>query len=603
MPGFAGYIGKMAGGEGFPLTMESMAGAMIHEAHHSADRMLLPRQRLGLGWVRDSETAGVVTGWNQEHDIFLLFNGEEFSVDGGVKSSVSNDGDPKACRIIRLYEEMGDGFLERLNGWFSGLLVDMRGQRAILFNDRFGQSRVYYSEEEGGMYFASEAKSLLKVLPRLRQVDDRGLAELLAVGCALQNRTIFKDVAVLPAGSAWVFGPDGGLVKGNYFDPGVWEEQTPLGEKDYQEQLTEVFSRVAPHYLNGGTKVGMSLTGGLDSRAILAWASRERDSLPCYTFGGPYRDCADVRIARRLALACGQRHSTIRVDDDFLGDFSGLAEKAVYVTDGSMDVSGAIELYVNKKAREIAPIRVTGNYGSEILRANVAFRPRKLDLSLFTAEFCSLLDEAAETYRKEATGNRLTFIAFKQVPWHHHARKAVEQSQLTVRSPFLDNELVALAYRAPRELETSPRPLLQLMGAGNPALEGVPTDRAYKRSAVPVFPRIARAWQEFTAKAEYAFDYGMPTQLSRIDHAVSRLQLERLFLGRHKFYHFRVWYKNQLGKYLEEMCVDGLEPSCYRPGTFKRLVREHLGGQDNHTLELHKALSVQLIGTTLLQDT
>ena len=48
----------------------------------------------------------------------------------------------------------------------------------------------------------------------------------------------------------------------------------------------------------------MSLTGGLDSRMILAWAQAAPGSLPCYTFGGPYRDCADVRIARQLATIC-----------------------------------------------------------------------------------------------------------------------------------------------------------------------------------------------------------------------------------------------------------------------------------------------------------
>src|SRR4029077_8281420 len=168
----------------------------------------------------------------------------------------------------------------------------------------------------------------------------------------------------------------------------------PLNARGYTEELTEVFRRVAPRYLQGPSAVGMSLTGGLDSRMFLAWAQAPPGSLPCYTFSGPYRDCADVGIARRLAAIAGQPHTTIRIGNDFFQKFPTLAEQTVYLSDGTMDVSGAVELHVNRMAREIAPIRLTGNYGSEILRSNIAFRPGRLNRALFTPEFCQLLDEA-----------------------------------------------------------------------------------------------------------------------------------------------------------------------------------------------------------------
>jgi asparagine synthase (glutamine-hydrolysing) len=208
---------------------------------------------------------------------------------------------------------------------------------------------------------------------------------------------------------------------------------------------------------------------------LLAWTNRQPGSLPCYTFGGPLRDCWDVRIARELAQVAGQPHTTIRIEEDFFKQFPRLAEQSVYLSDGTMDVTGAVELYVNRKARETAPVRLTGNYGSEILRSNVAFRPGKLDRTLFTPEFNRLLDDAAETYRLEANVPRLSFIAFKQVPWHHYGRFSIEQSQLTPRSPFLDNDLVRLAYRVPTETATSPQRLLALISSGNAKLDRVRT--------------------------------------------------------------------------------------------------------------------------------
>src|SRR5206468_9842528 len=105
-----------------------------------------------------------------------------------------------------------------------------------------------------------------------------------------------------------------------------------------------------------------------------------------------------VRIARKVAAACGQPHQTISVGDEFLSQFTQLAEQTVRITDGAMDVSGAAELYVNRVARQIAPVRLTGNYGSEILRRHVAFRPRLLFPETFSSDFVPQLAAASLTY-------------------------------------------------------------------------------------------------------------------------------------------------------------------------------------------------------------
>src|SRR5207247_6041936 len=103
---------------------------------------------------------------------------------------------------------------------------------------------------------------------------------------------------------------------------------------------------------------------GLDSRMIMGWARPPSGTLPCYTFGGSYRDSTDVAIAKDVARCCGQPHQTISVGGEFLDQFPALAQKAVYVADGSMDVTGSVELYVNQIARKIAPVRLTGNYAA-----------------------------------------------------------------------------------------------------------------------------------------------------------------------------------------------------------------------------------------------
>ena len=72
-----------------------------------------------------------------------------------------------------------------------------------------------------------------------------------------------------------------------------------------------------------------------------------------------------------------------------------------------------------------------------------------LDLSMFEREFSNKVRGTSDIYSNERQINPVSFIAFKQVPWFHYCRFSVENSQLTVRSPYLDNELVKLAYQAP----------------------------------------------------------------------------------------------------------------------------------------------------------
>lgn len=601
MPGICGII-RGTSAETSRTHLATMADRMRHEPAMRAGDARFDRLGTAAAWVvHPGSFADCMPVWNEDRTLCLIFSGEEFSgldLRAELRKSEHDALKPDASALVPGFEQLGAALFSRLNGTFSGVLVDLRQDTVTLFNDRYGLGRVYYHEGPGGFYFASEAKSLLAVLPHARRIDQRGLAEFYSVGCVLQHRSLFTGISLLPPASCWTFHRDGRVEKKTYFDPAVWEQQPRLDAAAYREQLEAVFSRVAKRYLQGPQPLAMSLTGGLDSRLLLAWAKAAPGSLPCYTFGGPYRDCADVRIARRLAEISGQSHATIRIERSFFEDFPALAEKTIYFSDGAMDVSGAVELYVNRRARAIAPVRLTGNYGSEILRSNVAFRPARLDTTLFTPEFARLLDEAAETYRHEANGHRLSFIAFKQVPWHHYARSAVERSQLTPRSPFLDNELVALAYRAPQDLATSAAPLLDLIARGEPKFDAVTTDRALRTRSFPLLTPVAKAWQEFTVRAEYAYDYGMPPWLARTDRVFGPLHLEKLFLGRHKFYHFRVWYRDQLGAALRNGVFDleASQPGCYREGIGRKLVHAHTTGRANHTLELHKLLSVQLTG-------
>ncbi len=595
MPGIVGMY-SMAPAEAGPGALELMLETLRHESFYEAGTAPGPAPGLALGWMGlDGPAAAGM--FATRGPVSVLLHGELFGDDSADATAGG------AAQVLRRYEHEGLACLPKLNGWFSGVIVDARTRQTILFNDRYGHGRLYCHRRPDGFYFASEAKALLARFPELRALDPQGLAEWVSCGCVLQNRTLFPGIFLLPPASAWVIAEDGTLLERTWFQPPEWETLPRLTAEAYARELETRLPAVLGRYLQGDRPLAMSLTGGLDGRMLMAWAQLSPGQLPCYTFNGPYRECADARLARRVAAACGQSHRILPMDAGFFDAFPALAAKSVYVSDGTMDVTGAAELYMNRQAREIAPVRLTGNYGSEILREHVAFRPAKQALPGFNGDLTALLPGAGKTYAAEAEGSRLSFIAFKQVPWHHYARSSVERSQLGVRSPFLDNDLVSLAFQAPPEARADVSLLLRLVSRGSPALGQIPTDRGLTYPGDSLSNRLKRTYHEFMAKAEYAYDYGMPQKLARLDHALASLHLEKCFLGYQKFCHFRVWYRDALFKTVQEVLLDPrtLNRSLFDRPVLEKIVKEHGQGTHNHTSALHKCLSLEWLNRGLLE--
>jgi asparagine synthase (glutamine-hydrolysing) len=603
MPGLVGIITKKPRAWAEPQ-LQKMVSVLCHESFYATGTWRDESQGIYVGWIaRKNSFADAMPVCNEQNDKVLVFSGEEYpDPDTGnrLKQRGHTFEDNGPAYLVHLAEE-DQTFPKNLNGRFHGLLIDRVSGTAMLFNDRYGMHRVYYHESPEAFYFAAEAKAILAVRRELRTANPQSLGEFVACGCVLEDRTLFQDIHVLPTASSWLFA-DGTLRrKGKYFEASEWENQGPLEPEAYYRQLEEVFSRNLPRYFSGREKVGVSLTGGLDTRMIMAWWKASPESLPTYTFGGPFRECQDVIIARKVAEACQQPYQVIPVGDEFLSRFAHYAERAVYLSDGCAAVHRSADLYANELAAQIAPIRMTGNYGSEILRRLRAFKPSDPADGLFQPEFLGHVNQAKQTFHQLIQGHAVSFTAFRQAPWYQYGLLALEQTQLSLRSPFLDNDLVQTAFRAPKS-EIVKNDIFEdnddcgrLIAQGSKALHQIPTDRGLGGAGRWSSP-ISRGFLEFTFKAEYAYDYGMPQWLSKIDHTLSWFHLERLFLGRHKFCHFRVWYRDALASYVKEMLLDPrtLSRPYIQRNKLESMVRGHLKGDRNYTTEIHRLLTLEL---------
>ncbi|HEX3744914.1 MAG TPA: asparagine synthase-related protein [Bryobacteraceae bacterium] len=594
MPGLVGLITKLPKDEA-ERQLLAMLESLRHERFYTSGTYIDSTHGLYLGWIaREGSFADGMPLRNERGDVTLVFSGEDFP-EPGLVAALRERGhavaEPEPSYLVHMYEEEKE-FPKALNGRFHGVVVDRALGSVMLFNDRFGLHRLYYHEGKDAFYFAAEAKAILKVRPELRQADAQSLGEFIACGCVLENRSLFTGVHVLPPASVWHF--RGGAIekKAAYFQPKEWEEQSPLSPKAYYGALRDAFVRGLPRYFKGRERVGISLTGGLDTRIIMAWHNAMPGSLPCYTFGSMYRDNQDVQLARKVARICGQPHHVITTGKEFLSRFSHYAERSLYLTDGCIDVSRSPDLYVNERAREIAPVRVVGTYGSEMLMHAVMFKATRPLPGLFQSDLSSQLTAAKHTYDLIKQVHPVTFAAFRQSPWHHFGILSLEQTQLAVRSPYLTNEFVQTLYRAPASVDSNADGRLKLIREGNPTLARLRTDRGVggHRSL------LVRGCLEFSFKAEYAYDYGMPQWLAQLDHVFARLHFERLWIGRHKVFHFRQWYRDELAGYVREILLDQrtLARPYLVPDAVRRVVKGHLAGNRNYTTELHRLLALEL---------
>src|SRR5262249_38672681 len=148
----------------------------------------------------------------------------------------------------------------------------------------------------------------------------------------------------------------GRFYKGRYFMPQVWEAQSVLPSDAFELEFQKTFKRIIPRYFESRSRIGISLTGGLDSRMIMACRPKMNNDPICYTFSGSNGRTLDDRLATRIAQECGLQHRLLRIGKDFFSNFATHVDRSVHVTDGCFGVLGAHEIYFNDQARVLAPV-------------------------------------------------------------------------------------------------------------------------------------------------------------------------------------------------------------------------------------------------------
>jgi asparagine synthase (glutamine-hydrolysing) len=586
--------------------VKAMVASMEHESFYTSGTYFAGEMGTYCGWIaHENSFAANQVFLNEQHDVALIFSGECFAdpeTPAGLRQKGHTFEKNKGDWLVHLYEEEGDRFFEKLNGLFGGLLIDKRQKKTFLFNDRYGVERIYWHEADGEFYFASEAKALLRVLPKLRDFDQEGVAQFLTYGCTVEGRTLFRDIHLLPGGSRWSF--EGGKChKRKYFSPETWEAQPVLSAEAFESSFQETFKRVLPLYFESDSRIGISLTAGLDSRMIMACRPETARRPVCYTFSGEKGLTLDDRLAAQVAETCGLEHRLLRIGPDFFSDFAAHADRTVYLADGCFGVTGAHEIYLNRQARQLARVRLTGNFGSEILRGVSTFKPIGLSSNLLDPAISRSVDSLGRSV-VDCKEHPVTFAAFREIPWKRFGVLAAGRTQSVFRTPYLDNQIVALAYQAPEGLRRSSLPAIRLIKDNSTTLSKIPTDMGELGRNRGLAAASRRIFSKVTFKLDYLYNVGLPHGLSRLDPLFRQLNAGVGILGLHKFLHYRSWFQRELAPYVSEILAEARtrRSPFWNSAFLESIAREDRTGRRNYVLEIDAIFTLEAIERLLFRE-
>lgn len=351
MCGIVGMLGRPVD----PGLLAAMRDRLSHRGPDGEGLWLAPSGRIGLGHRRlaivDLSAAAAQPMQSADGDVVIVYNGEIYNhvelrrqLDASGKHVWRTDHSDTEV-LINGYREWGlAGLLERLDGMFAFALYDRAADELVLARDRVGVKPLYFAWIDGTFCFASEIKALASHPGLKRDVEPSALYHYLTFLVSPAPLTMFRGIFKLPAGWWIRVGPDGLRAAARWWDavPGksaAGRETADRSNRDrrayFESGVRDRLDRAVAKRMMSDVPVGVFLSGGMDSSAILALMSRHADR-PVNSFCVGFADHPEVNeleYARLAASKFGARHHEILVTDrdvtDYLETFVGQQDEPI----------------------------------------------------------------------------------------------------------------------------------------------------------------------------------------------------------------------------------------------------------------------------------
>ena len=394
--------------------------------------------------------------------------------------------------VLYALAQWGESALLRFNGMFGLAFWDKQEQTLLLARDRYGIKPVYHSEKDGCFLFGSEIKAILEHPDAPHDVDREGLLEYFTFQNFFTEKTLFKGIHLLPAGSFLRVRADTPASLHRYWDFHFIEPEKPASFEEYVEELHRLFLQSVNRQLVSDVPVGSYLSGGMDSGSITAVAATQLPGLTTFTCG------FDLSSASGLELTFDERAKAERMSYLFRTEHYEMVLKAGDMERCIPDLTWHLEeprvgqcypnYYAARLASKFVKVCLSGAGGDELFggypwryyRAAVndnfedyidkyysywqRLIPNTLIKKVFTPIWGDVKDVSTRDIFRDVFATHANQLSRPEDYINHslyleaktflHGLLVVEDKlsmahSLETRVPFLDNDLVDFAMRLP----------------------------------------------------------------------------------------------------------------------------------------------------------
>ena len=311
---------------------------------------------------------------------WIVFNGEIYNfrdirreLERGGTSFVSNS-DTEV--VLKAYARWGDECLAKFRGMFALALWDARLHRLFLARDPMGIKPLYYAQAGSYFLFASEVRTLLGAGLVRRRIDPAGLVNYLTFGSAYDPLTLVEGVGAVPPGHTLTW--EGGTLRQSSYwdlaDDSSTQDSRTLSAKDEKqsvEQLRPMLEEAVRLQLVSDVPVGVFLSGGIDSSALVSILSRSGVTASTFSIVFREADFSEAQHARAIAAKFHTDHHEINVSQS---DVLAAIPEAL----GAMDLptmDGINTYFVSRETRRAGvKVALSGLGGDEVFAGYASFR-------------------------------------------------------------------------------------------------------------------------------------------------------------------------------------------------------------------------------------
>lgn len=352
-----------------PGTIQAMSNAIAHRGPDDEGQYV--SGPVGLGFRRLS-VIDLKTGHqpisNEDGTIWLEFNGEIYNYQDLRKELLAKghvfrtQTDTEV--IVHLYEELGEQLVDQLRGMFAIALWDSRRKTLLLARDRLGIKPLYYGLSPGSIVFGSEIKAILADPSIDRELEPTIIDRFLSFYYTPGEQTPFKHIHKLAPGH-YLTVKNGQLKISQYWDLHFSAAFERRDLEKAEEELVDLLDEAVGLHMISDVPVGLLLSGGIDSTAMLSFATgKTARPITSYTVGFSNPGIEDERpYAQLAARRYGVEHYDMTIT---ARDFVDFLPRYVWHMEEMVCEPPAVALfYVSKLAKQNVKVLISGEGGDE----------------------------------------------------------------------------------------------------------------------------------------------------------------------------------------------------------------------------------------------